>query len=319
MKDNKGKNKYVVFGASGFIGKNIIDSLKSKGSEIIAISRHWPDDCDSCQMDGVTYVQADLNDQSSYCSLLDESSIVVDLAYDGLSNLGKRKYVQDVVRNIFPHIELFECCIERQVSGIIFVSSGGTVYGDGHSEPIDESESTTPTTSYACTKTSLEIFLKSMCDEGGVNYMILRPSNPYGTYQNSNCGVGLIARTVFAAYRNEVVNVFGDGSLVRDYLHVSDLCSAMVRLMNTPEAYGDVYNIGSSVGYSINDVITAVERCSSKSINVLFGDARHTDLKYNVLDCGKLSRVINWNPCYSLEKGIDEVCQEVRQSLCLDL
>lgn len=316
MKVGGQKPKYVVFGASGFIGKNIIESLASTGCEIIAVSRLWADNVPCGGGDErVTYVQADLSDQSSYCNLLDESAIVIDLAYDGLSNLGKRKYVQDVIRNIFPHVELFECCVERQVRGVVFVSSGGTVYGSGYDSMIGEKEHTSPTTSYACSKLSLEHFLKSMCTEGGVDYMIVRPSNPYGKYQNARCGVGLISRVVHSAYSGDTVNVFGDGSLVRDYIHITDLCDAMVQLINKPEAYRDTYNIGCSVGHSINDIISIVEQTTSKTLNVEYKAGRHTDLKYNVLCCSKLRGAIGWAPSYTLEEGVKDLCCEVRSQL----
>ncbi|MCH2037801.1 MAG: GDP-mannose 4,6-dehydratase, partial [Rickettsiales bacterium] len=133
--------------------------------------------------------------------------------------------------------------------------------------------------------------------------------NPYGSNQKFNCKQGLIQAFVNRMTHGEPLEIWGDGSVVRDYVHIDDVTDALVAsLKNTnPEP---IFNIGSGVGHSINDIIHIFEELMGQSIDRRYLDGRAADVPVNILDISRAAKQLNWKPQISLKQGIARILEK---------
>jgi UDP-glucose 4-epimerase len=295
-------NRIIIFGASGFIGKNLVKHFSQCGHEIIAVSRNWAVDSRFI-CENVTFVNADLRDPSSFQSLLDANSCVIDLAYHGMPSQSAPDAVQELQDNLVPHINLIQKCVEKNVMLFLYGSSGGAIYGNTNTETLAEDHACETRSIYAATKLSVESFTRAILANSNTRYVNLRFANPYGPHQNLRKGVGLIARIFECVKRDEDLLIYGDGSAVRDYIHIQDLCLAVSAIINAG-VHDTALNIGTGVGHSINDVIHIAQQVIGQSIPVKYVTNRSYDANRNVLCCEKLLSCANWKATITLEQGM---------------
>ncbi len=190
------------------------------------------------------------------------------------------------------------------VKRIVFISSGGTVYGVPKTIPISEEHSTYPTSSYGITKLAIEKYLDLYRSLHGLEYVTLRLANPYGVGQRLDAQQGAIAVFLARALRGEEISIWGDGSVIRDYIYVDDAIDAMVRSADVNIQGGCVVNIGAGVGYSINEILSAIEKVTGRRTNKKYVEGRTYDVPANVLDISAAARLLGWTPKISLEEGL---------------
>nr|WP_323690107.1 NAD-dependent epimerase/dehydratase family protein [Rhizobium sp. AN95] len=190
------------------------------------------------------------------------------------------------------------------VKRIVFISSGGTVYGVPKTIPISEEHSTYPTSSYGITKLAIEKYLDLYRSLHGLEYVTLRLANPYGVGQRLDAQQGAIAVFLARALRGEEISIWGDGSVIRDYIYVDDAIDAMVRSVDVNIQGGCVVNIGAGVGYSINEILSAIEKVTGRRTNKKYVEGRTYDVPANVLDISAAARLLGWTPKISLEEGL---------------
>ena len=178
-----------------------------------------------------------------------------------------------------------------QIKNIVFLSSGGTVYGISKNKH-KELDPTTPICSYGIMKLTIEMYLYLYNYLYGVNFLILRPSNPFGEYHKSN-QQGLINVVIEKILNGEPIEIWGDGSVVRDYIYIKDLVRIIVDLIEK-KVQNEIINIGSGKGYSINEIINFI-RYLTGNFQIKYLRKRKTDVPYLVLDIIKLRKLININ------------------------
>jgi UDP-glucose 4-epimerase len=192
------------------------------------------------------------------------------------------------------------------VKKIIFLSSGGTVYGKANFLPITESHLTNPCCSYGIHKLTIEKYLALFFQLYGLDYTILRASNPYGPHQNIGRNQGLIATTINRIQNGLPLEVWGDGSVIRDYLHVQDLVSAGIRVLNY-EGPHKIFNISSGKGRSINEVIQIISKQMGKKAKIIHLAERGFDVESNILSNELAKNELGWMPLMSIEEYIDSI------------
>jgi UDP-glucose 4-epimerase len=191
---------------------------------------------------------------------------------------------------------------------LTFVSSGGAVYGVPNTLPIGEGHSTNPVSAYGTVKLAIEKFLHVYNLEFGLDYRILRLSNPYGPHQVNAAGQGLVPTIIERAIRKEPLTVWGDGSNVRDYLFVEDAVSAITKSLGDTSEH-KIFNIGSGKGTSILDLVHEVEELLGESIEVNFEAKRFSDAPSNVLDVSLAKEVLGWTPQTALKDGLSKTIE----------
>jgi UDP-glucose 4-epimerase len=295
--------KAVLLGGSGFIGAHLSKTLSAAGHEVIAYDYRKP--VLSPQWPGVRYVEGDLlaSDTSQLVEILHDADVIFFLAWRFLPADSNRHMILDVQSNLLGGIRVLESCVNSGVRRVVFFSSGGTIYGPAQVLPIPESHPTEPRTSHAIVKLAMEKYLALFDQTHGLDYVILRPSNPFGRYQNPEGGQGVIAAFLARVAAGQPLEVWGDGSVVRDYFHVSDLVRAALLAGSTPNSR-TVYNVGSGVGTSIKQIIDAIEELVGHDVTVCWHPGRPVDVPTNVLDISKARRLLGWSPQRSFVEGL---------------
>jgi UDP-glucose 4-epimerase len=197
---------------------------------------------------------------------------------------------------------------------IIYVSSGGTVYGMPEETPITEAHHTNPLNSYGITKLAVEKYTTMYANSFGIDYCILRPSNVYGPGQRLHYRQGVIGIMIDRALRGESLEVWGAGTDQRDYLFIDDLVSAVLRLL----AYSGphkLFNVASGAGHSVLDVISILQAEIKPAPRVVYTSARTFDVPVNVLDSSRLQQETGWRASIGFEEGIRRTIQWMKQRL----
>jgi UDP-glucose 4-epimerase len=215
---------------------------------------------------------------------------------------------KDLMYTIPTLVELLEQLRSRPEIQLTFISSGGTVYGNTGLDMVPEQAPTEPITPYGITKLTAERFIDMYARLYGVRATVLRVSNAYGPRQRAERGQGVIAAFLKAALLGEAVHIFGDGSLIRDYVHVDDVAHAVVALSALNER-PPIINVGTGIGHSVRDVLSAVEDATGVSLETIWLPGRNFDVEHVVLNVSRLRRLIPWTP-RSLEQGIAEIGSE---------
>ena len=213
--------KYLITGGSGFIGTNLINyiSQNDPSSKIIAVSYSQP----IYLVDKCKYILCSVANFEEYEHYIDENTIVVHLAWSGFPNKKVYNIYDEMDNNIISSCKLFETAINHNCRSIVFLSSGGGIYGKPLTVPIQETHPTTPLSYYGIEKLTVENYLRLMTSQSSTEAVILRASNPYGRFQRPFAGQGVIATFLASALLDKPVEVWGDGSAVRDYYYVDDL------------------------------------------------------------------------------------------------
>jgi UDP-glucose 4-epimerase len=297
-----------VFGAAGFIGKNVVRHLRQEGHKVRAVSRTFDDTAFFTEL-GVECVTADM-------LVADQ----VDLAMKGLSDViqlvstvgpghGNGRLIKDIETSLIPQVSFLELCQGNGIGRVVFASSGGTVYGRPVSLPISEAHQTKPINSYGMIKLATEQYLNLFSQNYSMTSVILRISNPFGPWQRFRNGQGLIANVLSHYVQGMPVPVYGDGKAERDYVYVDDVSAAFLAALKVPAAAGEVFNIGSGVSRSVMDVLTAMEDLLGKPISRSHIPARSTDVDRSMLDVTKAKKVLNWEPRVTFEEGLRNTLQ----------
>ncbi len=281
----------------------MVRHLLARQRRVIAFGRAFPADYERIVGGKVETRIIDFRDALSVQAELQEIDQAIDLVNSSSPALGNGRVVEDASTNVLPHISFIQSCVLSSVSRIIFLSSGGTVYGAPDRLPITEDHPTHPLVSYGMSKLMVEHYLRMLTRDTAVDHVILRVSNPFGPGQMLSKGQGLIASILERQATGSPIVVYGDGGALRDYLYINDLCEALTAVLDAPPMQ-ETFNIGTGKGRSTLDVIKAVEAVLGRRLLIEFVDARPTDAKSNVLDCRKAEHMLHWTPKVPFYDGL---------------
>ena len=205
--------------------------------------------------------------------------------------------------NVIISANLLEACVKNSVKKVVFLSSGGTVYGKESQCPLSENTPTNPITSYGVQKLSIEKLLYLYNYMFGLDYRIIRLSNPYGPYQRPNGVLGAVTTCTYKAINNEEILVYGDGSVTRDFIYIDDAVRGILNIVNGNSKY-HTYNLGCGYGTSIIELLSYIEKALGKKLNIVFTAPRKVDVPVNYLDINRYESVYGKLNPISLEEGI---------------
>ena len=179
--------------------------------------------------------------------------------------------------------------------------------------PIPENHPTNPSCAYGITKLALEKYFSLYEKLYGIKSIILRIANPYGERQRLESLQGVVPVFLSRALQHQPLTIFGDGSTVRDFLHVKDVVSALVSSINY-EGKHRIFNIGSGTGTSLNKLISLIEQELDYSLSLKFSPARDFDVPTNVLCIQSARQQLSWSPKVSVEQGLSALCKYIKYS-----
>jgi len=296
--------KCVLLGGAGFMGSHIAERLLAAGHavRVFDISDRGFAHGTPGHRD-IEWLRGDFLDPADVAAAVAGCQGVFHLVSTTLPQSSNQNPARDVADNIIGTLHLLEACRREGRCKIVFASSGGTVYGVPRAASITEGHPTHPITSYGIGKLTIEKYLELYRVLHGVDYCALRIANPFGERQRVASGQGAVTTFLHRAYRGEPIEIWGDGSVVRDYLYVGDVAQAMVRALDHRGAHR-VINIGSGVGRDLNDILAAIETVIGRPVERRHVPARNFDVPANVLDIGLARAELGWAPTTSFEEGL---------------
>lgn len=300
--------RVLIVGAAGFIGCAAVRALETAGISVrLADTQERLLRCDDLlgSRDAAVF---DFSTQRAPPELFDGVDSMIHLGYTTNPAHSMEAMAFDAGSNIGPSIQLFEAASQAGVRRVVFSSSGGTVYGAPAELPVRERAPTDPLSAYGVSKLAIEKYL-AICP--GVEGISLRVANPYGGFQLRGATVGVIARYLLAVRRGESLEVWGDGSVVRDYIAIDDVARAFAAAVSGCDVAPGAYNVGSGIGASIADIIELIFRASGKTVPVNYLPARGYDVPAIVLDSSRFSDQTGWQAQTGLADGIAALWQQV--------
>jgi UDP-glucose 4-epimerase len=305
----------LVLGGLGFIGSHIVDALVAGGHEVTVfdLPNVTTKNLKQC-LDGVRIVSGDFKNVRDLSVAMEGIDIVIHLVGTTVPGPSNENPIYDVESNIIGTLKLLQKAIQKKVKKIIFASSGGTVYGVAQKIPIPETHQTNPICSYGITKLAIEKYLALYNQLYGLNYVVLRAGNAYGVRQRINGVQGAVAVFLGKVFRNESITIWGDGSVARDYVYVSDLVAAFMRVIDL-DANSKIFNIGSGHAYSINEILSVIRDVTGRKPRVEFAPNRKLDVPINCLDIRRAEVELGWKPQIPIKEGISRTWKWLTNSM----
>jgi UDP-glucose 4-epimerase len=314
MKPEISSRKITVLGGLGFLGSHLCRALLAHGDSVrvfskLYASRNLVTDIEN----DLTILEADIMQPREVLDVIGDSEIVIDLVHTTRPGSSMRDPAYDVASNVVSHVQWLEHLADTSVRRVIFVSSGGTVYGNPRSTPITEDHPTDPICSYGITKLAIEKYVAMYCGISGIGHTILRPANVYGPGNRLNVGQGVIGVLAHRALRGETLEVWGTGHSRRDYLYIDDFISAMMSLLDY-QGSKTVFNVSSGKAHSVLDVVDTLSRTLGELPRAEHIPSREFDVPLNVLSYDRLARATGWEPLINLDDGIQRLVDWLREN-----
>lgn len=305
MIEENGMIKALVLGGNGFIGKNLVEKLAKNGFKVRSFDLSLPDE----KYDNVEYISGDFFDKETLRNAIKG----VDIVYHGICTLNpgnsEQCYMRGYEKDFIQSIYLCELVKETGIK-LIFMSSGGTVYGDKDIFPIEESVCTNPINHYGSLKACIENVIKVFDAQNESKMLIARIANPYGPGQDYRKGVGFIDAVIKRGLDNDKIEIWGDGEIVRDYIYIDDVTDMLLALYSY-NGNETVFNLSTSQGKSQNDIIT-IARKWIPNLKVEYRQARKVDVNKLILSNDRILQIYSKNPI-SLEQGIEKYVNYIRR------
>ena len=298
------KERIAVLGGLGFMGSHICRALLQHDYHVTIFDR--PSASRSLISDIAAQpeiVEGDISLADDVLGAIAEADVVINLVHTTVPGSSMKDPAYDVTSNVVASVNWLSRLPETKVRQLLYVSSGGTVYGRPLTDPIDETHPTDPISSYGITKLTIEKYVALYASQFGIDYRILRPSNVYGAGQQLRSGQGVIGVMAERALRGEALEIWGTGESQRDYLHVDDLVTAMLMILKYT-GQRRIFNVSGGEGHSVLDIIAILREQLGFASEIHFSPARKFDVPRNVLDSSLLHSETGWQPRVDLKTGI---------------
>jgi UDP-glucose 4-epimerase len=290
----------LVVGGSGFLGAGVVASLLAAGERVRATSRH---PARRVQTAGLEWRCVDLATFDAWPDLLDGISTVYHLGWSTTPASADQRPLADLAENVLGSLRLLEA-LRGRATRLVFASSGGAVYGRLNSVPVAEDAPTRPISAHGLSKLTTENYIRLYAESFGLDAVVLRIGNAFGPGQAAQPAFGVIAHYAGQALAGEPVVIYGDGSVVRDYVYVNDVVEALL-LASRAALSERVLNIGTGRGHSLIELVRVIERASGRSLVVRHEPPRAFDVPVSVLDARRAAQQLGWKARTPLEVGVE--------------
>ena len=306
--------KCVVFGGGGFIGSTIVDRLLVAGHSVRIFERPRvaPYRLFS-ETEKVEWMTGDFLSIHDISSALEGMDTVIHLVSFTLPKTSNDDLIYDVQTNLIATIQLLNSMLAMKVNKIVFISSGGTVYGVPRYIPVDEDHPTDPVVSYGITKLAIEKYLLMFKILHGMKVLILRVANPYGPRQRVETAQGAVAAFFHRSLHNQKIEIWGDGSITRDYIYIDDVAEAFLRAVDYS---GDlsVFNISSGIGTSLNELAELIGKSIGRQLDCTYLEKRPFDVPTSILNNNLAATHLGWVPKTVLQYGLAKTAEWLRNN-----
>jgi UDP-glucose 4-epimerase len=338
------KATVLATGGAGFIGSHIVDLLIENNYKVVIV-----DDLSSGREENINkkarFYKLNITNQKRLTEVFkqEKPDYVCHEAAQISVSFSVRDPLFDAQINILGSLNLLQCCVNHQVKGIVFASSGGTIYGEPEHFPISEDCPFRPQSPYGISKVAIEHYLDFYQKNYNLDYLSLRYGNVYGTRQDPYGEAGVIAIFIEKMLKGEIPTINGDGEYIRDYIYVEDVAQAnllalqnMVKLSKVVqkkekakekekeiEGKGKAIaefkfnglNLGTGRGVSVNEIFSLLKEIIKFPHPAHYGPPRAGDLRKNILNCRLISEVLGWQPLFNFSEGLEKTVSWFKENL----
>ena len=302
-----GHQRVLVMGGMGFIGSHLSRLLLHEGYSVRIFDKLYGSRSLIADIERkIEIEEGDADRPEDIIRALRNIDIAVDFIHTTVPGASMKDPAYDVQSNVVSHAAWLSQLNKTKLRRIIYVSSGGTVYGIPRENPLGEDHPTEPICSYGITKLAVEKYIAMYSDIYGIDYRICRPANVYGEGQHLHIGQGVIGVFLEQCLKKQSIEIWGDGTVSRDYNYVEDMVRGVVELIQH-NGEGRIFNISSGRGYSLNDIITIIRDDLKIPVHVNYMASRGFDVPVNILDSARLMRETGWKPQIDLMTGMRRV------------
>ena len=298
--------RVMILGAAGFIGTNLAIALSSVGDiEIVLVDEDYAyfQTLREMAIRNIEFLEFKHDQMKHFDSLFKGIDIVFHLVSTTAPSTSNLCIPQELSSNVVYSAYMLDACVKSGVKRVVFISSGGTVYGKEDNCPISEDMPTYPISSYGVQKITIEKLLYLYKYLYGLDYRVIRLANPYGPYQRPNGMLGAITTFTYKALKHEKILVYGDGTVVRDFIYIDDAVKGIINISIGNGNYR-VYNLGSGVGTSLLQVLDAIKGVLGLNLDIEFQESRIVDVPVNYLDVSRYEKEYGKTTSVSIYEGI---------------
>lgn len=303
----------LVIGGNGFLGSHVVDELVDAGHTVTVFDRF--------SHEGPSFASPEVRSVTGDFFATDDLRAAVDgqeLLFHFLSTTtpvtAAADPTLDVRTNVMQSIELFGLAAEAGVQRVYFASTGGAMYGVQPSDRVAETALPAPFSPYAIGKQSIEAYLRYFRLTHGLESVSFRISNPYGPRQHPEKKQGVIPIFLHRIARGLPVDVYGDGAMVRDFIFAADAARMIAKTLGGAQRH-DVYNIGSGVGTTVNELLDLMRRVTDREIVIEHKPKPATFVDRVVLDTQRYSAEFGEPDLLSLQDGVEQTWQATLREL----
>jgi UDP-glucose 4-epimerase len=297
--------RVLILGGTGYLGSNIALHLSNYCSITVAGRKSLnPYFCDSFEENSVNFQQVNISHLHEVFKLINRNDYIIFAVPNTQPHQSRPFFHSDYVNILLPSKKIFEYASHNSKK-VIFLSSGGSVYGEGALKPHSEYSNPKPITKYGKYKLVLDnslLSLNSRCDSKNV---VLRISNPYGGTFNNIFQQGFINSVIRNVKNGNLVEIWGDGYQIRDFIYIQDVLKLVELVMN--DEIAGIYNCGSGIGYTLREIIEKAQEVSDSRIEVKFIESYKERIKSNILSIKKAADDLGWRPEYELLKTFTDL------------
>jgi UDP-glucose 4-epimerase len=303
-------SKLLIVGGGGLIGKNLSSFFSERGYEVSTIVRR-----DIPSSENINYLNIDVQETNKLVAVASEHTDIIWLVNSLVPQYTIDKS-EDFNNNIKPILGIYDIDNSLlKLKNFIFLSSGGTIYGNSAiKKPFTELDDCNPISDYGLSKLAAENYIKYLSKSAAFNSIILRPSNVYGPGFNLAKPQGIIGFILNAIKLDKEIDLYDDGNQIRDFIHVDEICIAIHKILNKQLSTNlSLFNLGSSKGHTIKEIIEICEDISGKKLKIVLRPKRTIDCEYSVLDSSKFYTTFNFKPSISIRDGIKQLWESINK------
>jgi UDP-glucose 4-epimerase len=302
---------HLILGGTGFIGRHVALLLARAGFGVTITGRSppgfaFPEDC----AHRIGFLQLDIA-APDWDAAIGAADVVHHYLWTGVPGREAANPEDGLRANVGATIGLLEAFRRRGNGRLVFLSSGGTIYGRLNGIPAGEDHPIAPITPYGAEKAVAELYLRHYQSRCGLDIRIARVANVYGAGQDPARGLGAVTTFIVQALAGRTISIYGDGTVIRDYIHISDVAAVLATLGTLPAPRDCAFNIGNGAGTSLNDIVSILEAHLGRRLDVQRQAARPCDVPISVLAIGRAQAQLNWSPRLSVRAGVARTIADV--------
>lgn len=302
----------LLIGGMGYVGSQLQDPLLKAGYQVHVIDRKAPEQKEN---NNIEFHECLLSNESILRDMLHRCATVFYLASDSVPTTTMRTPSVEGEMNLLPFLNFLKVFQDYGQTHLVYVSSGGTIYGNPDVTPVNELSPMAPISYHGAGKAAMEAFLNACNSQCDNRITILRPSNLYGPCQPYVRGFGIIRSIMEKLRRDEAIEIWGDGEIIRDYLYIDDFvsaCLACIQFENQQKRFR-IFNVSSGQGLSISQLCYLIEEATERRLKRVYLSGRSIDVKSVILDYSKIKKELGWQPVVEIREGLKRTWQWIQK------